>query len=409
MYTLSQFQELIGLEFVHEKFSDCFADATAEYELSGVPFLVDSFILNILNKYPFLTEKREFVMRELVRVRESDIHARYSFILYKMLCKNQGSERITLPELPKGKCVEDRVDYEMAAYFSLLAFAPKMIEYYEGRGLPKQIITDTLEDAFQLTVKLRNITHDRDGFDDKTYFSWNQLYTNYSIIRVGVLNFELDARFGKKAEVFCDGQGNYKIYPKDTPVAKGGIVAGSAGYPDTEFVAALTETDDDYIGYPINTSTARIGCARESIPKSKWKRVLSFGDRVIGVHIPTASPITRENCTAAYLECLDTVKKYFPEYNTQIIYCQSWLLDPQLQDFLPKSSNIANFGSQYLRFPVLSQGNAVFSFLFRKPYNSYEELPERTTLERAVKAHYISGKYVYEAGGVIFSDMLCQK
>jgi hypothetical protein len=31
-----------------------------------------------------------------------------------------------------------------------------------------------------------------------------------------------------------------------------------------------------------------------------------------------------------------------------------------------------------------------------------EDLPERTTLERSIKRHYLSGKYIYEPGGVFF-------
>ena len=88
------------------------------------------------------------------------------------------------------------------------------------------------------------------------------------------------------------------------------------------------------------------------------------------------------------------------------LYCHSWLLDPALKDLAKKGSNIVSFGSRFLRYPTVSEGRGVFMFLFRKYVDNLEELPENTSLERAVKAHYLEGKYVYEVGGVIFEDML---
>lgn len=394
------------METLHEYFFDSFDKSMKEYDGVGAPFLKDGFVESILNRYPFLNDKRDFVITEHKRVRECDLYSRYSFLLYKMLVRNRGNQRITLAELPGGADLSARVDLEMAAYFSLLAFAPEMISHYEELGLPKEIITDTLADCFEGTVQLRNVTHDRDGFDDRTYFSWNQLYTNFNIIRIGVLNFELTAKMNASFSVFSNGKGEYRIMPMEYPVASGGMIAGSAGYPDEMFTATLTESDTEYRGYPVDTERARIGDSETVLKKAEWTRVLKQGDGVISVHIPTASRITEENCTLAYERCFETVKRYFPEFAERPIICQSWLLDPQIRDLLGEKSNIVSFGRQYLRYPIRSQGKAVFSFLFRKPFDVYENLPENTRLERAAKAHYLSGKFIYEVGGVIFPDTL---
>jgi hypothetical protein len=47
-----------------------------------------------------------------------------------------------------------------------------------------------------------------------------------------------------------------------------------------------------------------------------------------------------------------------------------------------------------------SGGTDVYSFLFKKPVEKNEDLCEDTSLQRAVKAHYLSGKYIYAQGGV---------
>ena len=405
-YSREEFLKALGAETIHEDFLECFEESMADYDKNGAAFLKDEFVDGIQSRYDFLDEKYDFVMKEIKRVRECDLYARYSFLLYKMLVRNGGMSRVTLKDLPAYKDVEERVDYEMAAYFAVLAFAPDMISYYEKRGLPKKIIRDTLEDCFQGTIKLRTVTHDRDGFDDKTYFSWNQLYTNFSINRIGPLNFEINSKLGRSVTVLTNGEGEYKILPVASKIANGGYISGTAGHTDEEFFADVTETDTEYIGYPVNTDLVLVEKKKQAFKKSEWKVAVKTGDAVISVHIPTGAPITPENCRTAYKECLEIVRKYFPEYDVKAIYCGTWLLDPQLADMLSEKSNIVNFGRQYMRFPISSQGRGVFSFLFRKPFKTLEDLPENTTLERAVKAHCIAGNYVYEASGFIFEDCL---
>lgn len=403
-YSQEDFLGALNLDTVHEAFFDFYEESMSEYESRGVFFLDDEFIESILAKYRFLTEKYDFVVRERSRVRESELCAKYSFLLYKMLVRNHGKAKIRLTNIPKPDDIALRVDFEMAAYFATLAFAPDMIDYYEKRGLPCQIITDTLQDCFEDTIKLRTVTHDRDGFDDNTYFYWNQLYTNYSIIRVGVLNFEIDAIFNRKVKIFENGNGDYRIFPLESPISQGGYIAGTAGHTDEKFTADIEESETEYIGYSVDTDKAIVTEKREALAKSEWRIALSPGDRIISVHIPTGTSLTKENCIASYRDALVTVRNFFPEYNVKAIYCCTWLLDPQHAEMLSEKSNIVNFGRQYKRFPVLSQGKGVFSFLFRRPYKSLDELPENTTLERRVKAHYISGNFIYEAGGVIFEQ-----
>lgn len=406
-YTEEQFLNALGVSALHENFFEDYEQSMAEYDLSGVFFLADSFIEGLQNAWGFLNEKYDFVMRELRSVRENDLAARYSFLLYKMLLRNVGSPRITLLETPCFADTDTTVDFEMAAYFSLLAFAPHIISCHKKRDLPKQIIIDTLEDCFEGVIKLRNITHGRDGFDDKIYFSWNQLYVDCSIIRIGVLNFKMNQKLGNQIRIFVNAAGEYKMLSNNQEMsADGFVVAGSAGYLNPDFVAEYFETETEYVGFPVDTVNAGVERKSISLKKSEWSEILSEGDGVAGVHIPNGAAITPENCTIAYRSCFEIAKKYFPEYNIKAISCQSWLLDPTIARLVKKSSNIVRFGSQYMRYPTRSSGTAVFMFLFRRPYEKLEDLPENTSLERAIKAHYLDGKYIYEAGGVIFEDAL---
>ncbi len=378
----------------------------AEFDTQGCFFLADSFVEGLQAEWGFFGEKYGFVMKELKRVRANDLAARYSFLLYKMLLRNVGKPRITLEETPCFADTQTRVDFEMAAYFSLLAFAPDMIAAHQKRGLPERIIKDTLSDCFEDTIRLRNVTDGRDGFDDKVYFSWFQLYTNLNIIRIGILNFEVNKTFGNAVKVFKNEAGEYKMLSVAQEISKGGYIAGSAGYPDTAFVSEFCESDNAYIGYPIDMENACVRSEKIILSKSEWRPVLDEGDSVFSIHIPSGAPITPENCVAQYREAFEMARKYYPEYNIKALYCHSWLLDPALKDLAKKGSNIVSFGGRFLRYPTASSGTGVFMFLFRKYVQNLEDLPENTSLARAVKAHYLSGKYIYEVGGVIFEDML---
>ena len=70
---------------------------------------------------------------------------------------------------------------------------------------------------------------------------------------------------------------------------------------------------------------------------------------------------------------------------------------------LKPGSKILSFGECYTRYPRLDAGGkSVFSFVFPKTFKGpYEELPEDTSLMRALKQHYIDGKFVLWYSGVI--------
>jgi hypothetical protein len=96
----------------------------------------------------------------------------------------------------------------------------------------------------------------------------------------------------------------------------------------------------------------------------------------------------------------------FPDKELKAIGCCSWLLSPTLAEILPETSNIVAFLTPYHKYPIKTQGQAVFSFLYPKKVEKYEDLEENTSLQRKVKELYLSGGGVPEAGGLIFFDDL---
>jgi hypothetical protein len=118
------------------------------------------------------------------------------------------------------------------------------------------------------------------------------------------------------------------------------------------------------------------------------------GDPALGVHIPESGPLTPEACDDSFARAEAFFARHFPETPTRLAICASWLLDPQLADYLDPTSNIVRFQR---RFELVGDGHdgdaAVLRFVFHRIAPSIDDLPQRTTLERAIVAHLRAGKH----------------
>jgi len=71
------------------------------------------------------------------------------------------------------------------------------------------------------------------------------------------------------------------------------------------------------------------------------------GDKVIEIHIPRGTALTREKCDEAIKAAKEFFIKYFPEFDYKFFICHSWLLDTSLSELLPEESNILTFQSMF--------------------------------------------------------------
>ena len=138
--------------------------------------------------------------------------------------------------------------------------------------------------------------------------------------------------------------------------------------------------------------------------KKEWHVVLQKENGILDVHIPSHVPLTKENADAAYKRAWEVLPRCYPAFGAKAIACYSWLLDPQLKQFLKPTSNLVAFQDKYHRFAMKSCGTDVREFLFKKPVTRVEDFCEDTSLQRAVKAHYLNGNYIYAQGGIFFPE-----
>ncbi len=156
----------------------------------------------------------------------------------------------------------------------------------------------------------------------------------------------------------------------------------------------------------------RFGLGRLQFEKSRFgeKRyeknglVLRKGSRVIGFHIPSAGPLTKESRIDAYKRAY----KFYGGKNGKpmAFVCGSWLLYPPHREFLPEGSNILDFMDdfdiiKYEDKKDFHDGWRVFGKYSDAPL---DQLPENTSLQRAFAKRLREGKPTGSGYGVFFFD-----
>jgi hypothetical protein len=118
------------------------------------------------------------------------------------------------------------------------------------------------------------------------------------------------------------------------------------------------------------------------------------GDPALGIHIPESGPLTPEACEDSLARAQPFFARHFPETPTRLGLCTSWLLDPQLAEYLEPDSNIIRFQRRFELVGDGYDGDAdILRFVFHRIAPNIDELPQRTTLERAIVTHLGSGKH----------------
>lgn len=126
------------------------------------------------------------------------------------------------------------------------------------------------------------------------------------------------------------------------------------------------------------------------------------GEPVLSVHIPGyMGPLDPAACDAAFAHARAFFATHYPEERYRLAVCKSWLLDRQLATLLPATSNIVRFQHRFgLAYtPDQPDDHDTLEFVFRTPNRPLADLPQNTTLERAVVAHLQQGGHFFGGMG----------
>ena len=313
----------------------------------------------------------------------------FNYILCSIIKERADVKILQVPD-------RESIETDFAPMFALLWFVEDIVKTLNDRGLPFQIISDTLH-GFEAEIDDYYNMYGRSGM--RVFVSWFMHYVKCEIIRVGRLNFEF-APFNKQMRVYQKGN-DIKILADGVSMHRRGMLFGSGGQDDEDgkFFAEIHEENGAITGYAANEFGE---CVPEKITLEGYKEVLKDGDEVLSVHIPADEPFTVEVCEESFKNVRDIMKKCYPEKNIKAFVCYSWLMEKRLKEILGRETNITRFADMFNAFPINSPGTGVISFLFHENLPvEYKDLPENTSMQRAVKKYLCDGNYFYEKGGII--------
>ena len=122
------------------------------------------------------------------------------------------------------------------------------------------------------------------------------------------------------------------------------------------------------------------------------------GDPVISVHIPRKAGFDEAACEASYERARKFFKKHYG-LSSVVFICESWLIDPWLEECLSDDSTILNFQRKYKKLEVSDAPDIAIGWIFGKKLDNINDYPEDTTIRRAAKRKLLAGERIGVALG----------
>jgi len=349
--------------------------------------------------YPVLVKYYPLVLQAAQELQEDKNRYHWGMTVAKYLSRCSAQEARDVPMPAR----DGTLAGDFMPLLILLTLLPSGIAECRRRKMPEDMIR-------------RNFDHIVDGISiveyetgrpavNLVYFRWLVKFFKVTIFNCYGFNFEVRTLPGELYVLRNETDGTlFPVFYKGQ-IHHSGQILNSAGCPETEdhFYASVTETEAQYIAQPCINGL--VSPNAKVFPKNQYRLVAQSGDMVLSVHIPRGTDISPQNTIKSLSAALRDTAVYYPEYNIKAFYCHSWLLDPTFNDILKPGSRIPQFGNLFTRYPAKSSGKEVFGFVFRRAM-PLEDLPENTSLERALKQHYINGNYILAYSGIVLPDQL---
>ena len=384
---VKDFCERLNIEY-HEELNPYYEKGLALYKEKGLFAIDKERITSYHNKYNIFRKWFDDVIKACDAIKGDEDLIVFIYTLVAVIEDNAPLSIIPMPN-------RESIETDHAPLFSLLYFLEDMVGDMERRGLPHEVISDTLY-GFDSEMNDYYSMFGRSGV--RSYVGWFLLFVRKEIIRVGRFQMQFK-KFPDKLRVF-EKDGDIKILIDGAEVHKKGMLFGSKDQDDEagKYFAEITEDENGITGYPVDEMG---NCVPEKITIKGYKEILKPGDDVISVHIPSDGPLDYEYSEKSYEETMRIVKEGYPEYDFKAFTCWSWLMAKEIMQIMGRDTNITRFSNKYLSYPINSQGTGVYAFLYNLPGPvDPKDLPERSSMHTLVKKFLMEGNTLYERGGI---------
>ena len=386
--------EALGAEQIPAEFEGICAAVLKEFSCDGVFFLKEDYLRDAQERCNAFPRTFDRVLAEAAALAAKPEEALYALFLCRAM-EDRALFKRHLPVFDFTNC---------SPFLPFLCLVPSIVRTWEDltrRGVPADVVAATVNQYEDCLFVYR------ERFDDlglnKRYFDHLQGYVDLKYMNVGRLRYEYKPL--KNVYLLKNKKdGRRVVFLENSPMNDLGMHRDTPPLREGGFDAFFREEGDFFVGTPVGENGK---CKNEIVrlSKAEWEILLRPGDIILDAHIPGHAPLSQELCAASYARTRELFERHFPEIEAKGFRCRSWTMSPELCEVVKPSSNLLNFQSAYLRYPVPTKGEDVLNFVFQLRFTCYADLPEGTSLQRALKARYLAGDRLYEYGGVIaFGD-----
>lgn len=402
-YTLELLMKEVGCAKYPERWSEIFDVAMREYDEKGCYLTDPQFYDALHEKYGCFAKYGDVYKAAAAETASDEALARFLTLLAMSLQdeehRRDDIKAFERPVTPEGK---EPLAYEMVTGLALCSQLERGAQNMKNRNFSDELITEMLTKAIDGVSTYERKHNGAYGFE---LLSWSQLFIEAKLALIERLQIEFLSGFSGRAIVFKNRKGEVEVLAHDILLHRDGFALGSLHFEDEEgaWSANVEETENAWIGHPFRAD-GYVDKEKLELPKSDWEKVLQRHDPVIRLHIPAKGKMTPEMIDRTLEATKKFAAKHYPEYDYKAFACNSWLIDPQLDELLDKESNIVKFRQRFRSLNHKSAGKGIFNFIFNKADMNFElqDLPEDTSLQRGLKKHYMDGKAIYEMEGFFF-------
>lgn len=386
-----------------ERWRDIHDSAMDDFDRNGCPQADPAYYDALAAAYGILPAELDIYKQAAEEIQQNEELSRLLHLLCTALAQEEfnfsDTEAFQLPLPPDA---EPWLGRDMLPGLALCSQIPRCAEKLRQRGIPEDTLRDTLRMP-EITLREYRLRHNGlPGFD---LLDWYQKTIAGTLFPMGRLEMELNAPFLGDASIFRNREGQTIALAHDLPVHRDGIALGARNYEDPvgSWEANILETEAFWEGYPFDEK-GLVQKQSVRLEKGQWDKVLSKGDPVVQLHIPSSGKLSEEAVAESIAKMRVFLQTYFPDYPYKAFSTASWLINPELEALLGSDSNIVRFVKIFQPLTRKIHGNSAIYFVFLQSGNDCDltSLPENTRLQRALKQYYLSGKALHEVVGYFF-------
>ncbi|MBQ7363072.1 MAG: hypothetical protein IJW48_01335 [Clostridia bacterium] len=383
-----EFCERLGIEY-SEGLLPYYERGLKHYRSEGLR-IFDSDRLRRINK------KYNIFRTLLDRVLEAGeiIQKNPDLVLYNYIAREVIADKVPfnkLLSLPDRGCVE--TDHSVT--YAILSHLEDAIARLEKRNLPLEIISDTLGGIESEMIAYFEFNG---RYGTRGYVGWYSLFLHGEIIRVGRLQYQF-IKFSSPVRVFRKGD-DVAVLMDGVDMHKKGMLFGSLGQCDEEgkYFADIKEEGNAVTGYRAN----RYGeVDPEPVTLVGYSEPLKRGDTVLAIHITNSEPFNFELVQASFAAADEFFPQYYPDVEVKGYFAHSWVLEKRLRDIMGRDTNITRLADMFVGIPTKGNQHGAYMYLFGVEQGTpAEALPERSSMQRAVKKYLQDGNYFYDKAGI---------